>query len=233
MEKIEIGDCTLYNADCKLILPTLTGIDCVITDPPYGVDYEGGHFHSGNVNIVRKREKLQSDNEDVYGWLIPLLIKATSGACYVFYAMDRGYWIHKALLDTDADIHSVLIWHKTNATYAAMNAQYKRRHEAILYFKRKGGNLQWCGKSTESTLLEFPREPENEYHPTQKPVGLIQHLIANHNAETVLDCMMGSGTTGVACMKLGRRFVGIEIEKKYFDIACERIEREVDQGKLW
>ena len=232
-DPIIIGDATLYLGDCRDILPTLTSIDAVVTDPPYGVEYEGGHFHSSNVNIVHKRERLKSDDEDVFSWLMPMILNATNGPCYSFYAMERGYWIHKALHEYGAEIHSVLLWHKTNAKYPAMHAQYKRRHEAILYFKRHGGNLEWCGISTESTLLEFPREPENKYHPTQKPTGLIQHLIGNHTSNLICDPMMGSGTTGIAALRLGRKFAGIEIETKYFDIACERIGREHDQLKMF
>ncbi len=225
-DKVAIGDAVLYLGDCKKILPTLEGIDMVFTDPPYGVNYEGGH------NEV-KREKLVGDNTDVYSWAVPTILNATSGPCYCFFADSRAYNIYKALTEAKADIHALLIWHKTNATYGAMNSQYKQRHEPILYFKRKGGNLKWVGKSTESTLLNFPRDASNNFHPTQKPVGLLQHLINNHDAETVCDPYSGSGSCGIASIRAERKFIGIEIDEGYFKIACERIKREYDQLKMF
>ena len=75
------------------------------------------------------------------------------------------------------------------------------------------------------------REKETRYHPTQKPVRVMKWAM-EFTSGTVLDPFMGSGTTGVACMNLGRKFIGIEIEPKYFDIACERIENAQRQGRL-
>ena len=82
------------------------------------------------------------------------------------------------------------------------------------------------------------RDSENKYprvHPTQKPISVMEWAInqCKKDPQTILDPFMGSGTTGVACMNLGRKFIGIEIEKKYFDIACERIEAAQSQGRLF
>ena len=223
----------LWHGDCLEGLKNINSAGMVITDPPYGVNYEGGHFHSGDVNIVRKRERLENDDTDIYERAIPAILSATSGPCYVFFSDSKTYNIYKALDKAKADIHALLIWHKTNATYAAMNAQYKQRHEPILYFKRKGGNTAWCGKSTEATILHFPRPASNEFHPTQKPVSLIMHLILNHTDNIVLDPFFGSGTTAVACERLQRRWIGIEISEEYYEIAARRIEQETRQLKLF
>ena len=87
------------------------------------------------------------------------------------------------------------------------------------------------------TVLKISSVPNNtgKQHPTQKPVALMEYLIKTYTneGETVLDFTMGSGTTGVACANLGRKFIGIEIERKYFDIACERIEAAYAQGRLF
>jgi len=233
MERVDIDNCTLYLGDCRDILPEIEEVDCIITDPPYGVDYRGGHFHSGNIHIKRERESLLDDDADVFEWAIPLMLDRCSGPCYTFYAGGRDYFIFRALEKAKADIHSVLIWHKLNATYPAMGAQYKQRHEPIIYFKRKGGVTRWVGKSTENTILEFPRDAANVYHPTQKPVALIEHLISNHDICSICDPFMGSGPVGIAAARLGKRFIGIEINPAHFRTALLRINGELEQGKLF
>jgi site-specific DNA-methyltransferase (adenine-specific) len=219
---------TIYHGDCREILPEIGGVDLVLTDPPYGVNYEGGHFHSGNVNIVRKREKLANDNNsNIYYDLFAMLKGVVDGPCYIFFSDTKAFEVYDAARINKFDIHALLIWHKTNATYAAMNSQYKQRHEPILYCKPRGKTTRWCGATTEATVIEMPRESENFYHPTQKPVVLMKKLIDNHKADLILDPFMGSGTTLVAAKQLGRRAIGIELEEKYCEIAVKRLGQEV------
>ena len=110
---------------------------------------------------------------------------------------------------------ALLIWQKTNATYAAMNAQYKQRHEPCLYFKPPKSTLRWIGPSDACTLWEFKRDGVNEFHPTQKPVALAANALKNHEAKTVLDCFCGSGSTLIAAEQLGRKCYGMEISPAY------------------
>ena len=143
----------------------------VFTDPPYGVNYEGGHFHSGDVNIKRKREQLGGDlTTDIYRLIIPIILKTCNGPCYVWFAGTRARDLYNSVIDNGGMIHAMIVWHKINATYAAMNAQYKQRHEPLLYFKGKQATLRWIGPSDENTLWEIKRDGVNNYHPTQKPV---------------------------------------------------------------
>jgi DNA modification methylase len=81
--------------------------------------------------------------------------------------------------------------------------------------------------------MQVSWESKGRQHPHQKPVTLIESLLAKLPDKTILDPFMGSGTTGVACANLGRKFIGIEIERKYFDIACERIAAAYAQGRLF
>ena len=91
-------------------------------------------------------------------------------------------------------------------------------------------NARWFGKTVKSASLE--KNLQAEPHPTQKPIALMVWSIEFCEGETILDPFMGSGTTGVACARLGRRFIGIEIEERYFDIACRRIEAAQRQGDM-
>lgn len=192
------------------------------TDPPYGVNYEGGHFHSGNVNIKRKREKLaQDDSTQIYTDVIPIIAEFVDGACYTFYADTKPTDLYIAV-EAVGEIHALLIWHKTNATYAAMNAQYKQRHEPFLYWKPRGSTLRWCGATTEATIWELDKDGKNSMHPTQKPVHLAAKAIKNHDADTVLDLFGGSGSTLIACEQLDRTCYMMELDPKYCDVIRKR-----------
>ena len=199
--------------------------EMMFTDPPYGVNYEGGHFHSGDVNIKRKREKLNNDdNTAIYTEFLPVALAYVDGPCYMWFAGSKSREVFNALYDNQCDVHSLIIWHKTNATYAAMNAQYKPRHEPCLYFKPKGSTLRWSGATTEATVWNQDRDGINEFHPTQKPVALASKAIGNHDAKTVLEMFGGSGSTLIACEQLGRKCYAMEISPKYCDVIITRWE---------
>ena len=199
--------------------------DMMFTDPPYGVNYEGGHFHSGDVNIKRKREKLNDDDSTViYSDFLPVALAYVDGPCYMWFAGSKARDVYNAVHDNGCEVHALIIWHKTNATYAAMNAQYKQRHEPCLYFKPKGSTLRWCGETTEATVWNQDRDGINEFHPTQKPVALALKAIGNHDAKTVLEMFTGSGSTLLAAEQLGRKCYGMEISPKYCDVIIQRWE---------
>jgi DNA modification methylase len=196
--------------------------DMCFTDPPYGVDYEGGHFHSGDVSIKRKREKLANDDsEEIYEQVIPVIAANVDGPCYTWFSGNKPISLFKAVSFV-GEIHNMLIWHKTNAKYAAINAQYKQRHEPCLYWKPKGSTLRWSGPTTECTVWEMKRDAKNDYHPTQKPVELAERAIGNHNAKLVLDPFLGSGSTLIAAEKAGRECYGMELNPVYCDVIVKR-----------
>ena len=204
--------------------------EMMFTDPPYGVNYEGGHFHSGDVNIKRKREKLADDDSTaIYTDFLPVALSAVDGPCYMWFAGSMGREVYNALHDNGCEIHSLIIWNKTNATYAAMNAQYKERKEPCLYFKPKGSTLRWCGSTTEATVWDQARDGINEFHPTQKPIALASKAIGNHDAKTVLEMFGGSGSTLIACEQLGRKCYAMEISPKYCDVIIQRWENATGQ----
>lgn len=198
--------------------------DMIFTDPPYGVNYEGGHFHSGDVNVKRKREKLKNDNSDqIYSDVIPILAQFVDGPCYTWFADTKPLKLFQAV-DDIGEIHAVIIWHKINAKYAAMNAQYKQRHEPCLYWKPKSSNLRWQGASNECTVWEEARDGQNKYHPTQKPTVLAERAIRNHSAKTVLDLFGGSGSTLIACEKTKRKCYMMELDPHYCSVIIKRWE---------
>jgi DNA modification methylase len=199
--------------------------EMMFTDPPYGVDYSGGVQFHRDGRITDNREKLANDNDTaIYPEFLPVALAHVDGPCYMWFAGSKGRDVFNALHDNQCEIHALIIWHKTNAKYAAMNAQYKNRHEPCLYFKPKGSTLRWCGDTTEATVWNQDRDAINEFHPTQKPVALAAKAIGNHDAKTVLEMFGGSGSTLIACEQLRRKCYAMEISPKYCDVIIQRWE---------
>jgi DNA modification methylase len=225
VHRLICGDCT----DPATVERLMQGerADMVWTDPPYGVGYAGGHFHSGDVQIKRERERLSGDTDTaLYDIFLPMVLPYVDGPLYMWFADTHARDVYNAVYDNHCEVHALIIWHKINATYAAMNAQYKQRHEPCLYFKPKGSTLRWCGPSDECTLWEIKRDAVNEYHPTQKPIALPERAICNHDVSLVLDPFLGSGTTIIAAHRTGRRCYGCEISPEYCEIILQRCEAE-------
>jgi DNA modification methylase len=198
--------------------------DMMFTDPPYGVDYSGGiQFEKDGSAKTNNRKKLENDDSTaIYPAFLPVALSAVNGPCYMWFADSKARDVYNAVHDSGCEVHALIIWHKTNATYAAMNAQYKQRHEPCLYFKPKGSTLRWCGASTEATVWNQDRDGINEFHPTQKPVALAAKAIGNHEAQTVFEAFSGSGSTLIACEQLGRKCRAIEISPAYVAVALQR-----------
>jgi DNA modification methylase len=201
--------------------------DMMFTDPPYGVDYSGGvQFDGKGGAVTNNREKLKNDDTTaIYPAFLPVALTAVDGPCYMWFAGSKARDVYNAVHDNGCEVHALIIWHKTNATYAAMNAQYKQRHEPCLYFKPKGSTLRWCGATTEATIWSQDRDGINEFHPTQKPIALAAKALKNHEAATVLDMFCGSGSTLIAAEQLGRKCYGMEISPQYCDVIVARWEK--------
>jgi DNA modification methylase len=213
---------TIYHGDCRDILPHLELVDLVLTDPPYGVKYDGG-------TLVR--EKLRGDNSPaLYTSCLKLIREKCKLDCalYIFYADGDGT-VLKAVLEAGFEIRNTLIWNKNLAQFGALSAQYKQKHEPFLYCHIKGKSPRWFGPTNETTVWDCDRALCNEFHPTQKPVNLFKRAIMNSSnmGDIVLDPFMGSGTTLRAAKDLGRKAIGIEIEEKYCEIAVRRLKQEV------
>lgn len=216
-----IGDCTLINADCLEVLPTLGKVDAVVTDPPYGIglNTDNLRFSGGKGESRRKRGKLRgpANGVPIYGDdrefnPAPFLI----GSAQIIFG-----WNHFA---DKLPTGSCLVWIKRNddafGTFLS--------DAEMAWFSR--GHGVYCFRDLSNAGIARERT-----HPTQKPVSLMEWCIGRlpADAHTILDPFMGSGSTGVACVKLGRKFIGIEIEPKYFDIACKRIEDAYKQGDFF
>jgi site-specific DNA-methyltransferase (adenine-specific)/modification methylase len=216
MRREVIGNCELYLGDCLEILPTLGKVDAVVTDPPYGINYVHGAAKSKWASKHNEIEIV--GDKTIFDPFIFLSVGKTHlfwGANHYAHLLPRGggRWI---------------VWDKRIKTIQNDQSDCEIAWSDAMTTDRMIWHLWngWC-KDSENGI---PRE-----HPTQKPVYVMQKCLEYSKTkpgDIILDPFMGSGTTGVACVNLRRRFIGIEIEEKYFDIACKRIEIAVAQGQF-
>jgi hypothetical protein len=195
---------TLYNADCRDVLPGIGRVDAVVTDPPYGIGekMQGGTWGAAEKYADFRRWDVapSADNLALLRAMAPAVV--LWGGNY-FDAPAARCW---------------LIWDKTNSvqTMADVELAWTNFDRPAKRFRGSVGVHEWG-------------------HPTEKPLDLMKWCILQipPPATLILDPFMGSGTTGVAAVKLGRKFIGIEIEPKYFDIACRRISEALKQPDMF
>jgi site-specific DNA-methyltransferase (adenine-specific)/modification methylase len=223
-QRVEIGDAVLYLGDCMDILPTPPKVDAVITDPPYGVNYQGSTTRHTETS-GKGYESFEDTPENIAREIVPRIVYAMTLATRS--AFTPG--INCARLYPEPSAEGV-IWYPSGANSGPWGFV---THQPIFYYG-KCPYLQ-TGKGRRPTGFSTTESAEKNGHPCPKPIGQMKWIVmrASLPLETILDPFMGSGTTGVAAIQLGRKFIGIEREPKYFDIACQRIEQAVAQGQLF
>ena len=207
--KVQIGDATLYCGDCVEVLPTLPKVDAVITDPPYGINAD---THQGKAENGWRQY-------GPGGWDSKRPEKELIVAC-----VNKGgvsiIWGGNYLADVLPASMQWLVWDKGQRGFSLADCE-----------------LAWSSQNKAARVFTYSRAQalqDGKEHPTQKPLALMKWCVEQAgNPQTILDPFMGSGTTGVAALQMGRKFIGIEREPKYFDIACRRIEQAVAQGRLF
>ncbi len=222
-----IGDCWLIQGDCRELLPLLPKVDAVVTDPPYGEDAT----HAGHLSSVLLRNGEPAGQALGFsGISADDLVSMAAQWCetasrWVVFSCE---WKHVHRLDDAGLLVRFGIWRKPDGAPQFTGDRPGTGWEAVAICHRPG-RKRWNGGGKHA-FWNIPKISQYG-HPTEKPVGLFGSWVRDFTdpGETILDPFMGSGTTGVACVKLGRRFIGIEIEERYFDIARRRIEEAYKQ----
>lgn len=231
-----IGDATLYLGDCLEILPHVGEVDAVVTDPPYGILNKFGdqvrrdgtralsfHFDKGEESTAAVLRAIEET--------------ASAPTAFVFCGGDQFGRVLDALRATGRTSKPA-VWVKECPPPPFPGNWWPSACEFACYGFRSGAYFgDKDPKRSNVFVADAMRHgnPEKNGHPTQKPLGLMSRIcsaIVPPNG-VALDPFMGSGTTGVACANLGRKFIGIELEERYFDIACERIAAAYAQGRLF
>lgn len=204
-EKVTIGNATLYLGDCLEILPTLPKVDAVVTDPPYGLGKKWAGGPKWHLaHGGNGHDAIKEWDAEAPDMSWIDVPAIVWGGQYFSLPPSSGWLVWDKIVRNFTSGHCELAWTNIDQPVRAFNFS----HGALA--------------------------TEGKIHPTQKPLPLMEWCLSFlPDSKTILDPYMGSGTTGVACANLGRDFIGIEIERKYFDIACERIEAAQSQGRLF
>lgn len=218
-ERVEIGNAVLYLGDCREVLPTLPKVDAVITDPPYGIGYP----YEGYEDSIENLDDL------IAGFMPWSLANAERVVVTPGVSNVQRY--------PQADWIAAWTW-ETTATFGKLG--YSQWQPILFYGKDLAGfgNVNGVIKSDRIHFAGGAAKIDHaagEVHTCPKPLQFVVRLLGRFTleGESVLDPFMGSGTTGVACANTGRRFIGIELEPRYFDIACRRIEAAQKQADLF
>lgn len=215
MKKIE-----LHNGDCLEVMEDLIeqgiNIDAIICDPPYGMSFRSNY---------RKEKYEKIKNDDNLEWLQRFIelsynVLNENSPIYIFcsfHNVDK----FKMAVESKFKLKNIIIWEKNNTGMGDLKGSYAPKYEMIIYATK--GRVVMTDKRFPD-IVKFKRTG-NKFHPTQKPLELMEYLVKTYSNEgdTVLDFTMGSGSTGVACKNLNRKFIGIELEDNYFEIAKERM----------
>lgn len=210
--KLIYGDST--ESDSYYQLLEKQEVDLVVTDPPYNVSYVG-----------KTKEKKRIMNDKMLKEQFEHFLYAAFSNVHDYLKEGRPYYafmaslsireLHNALERNDLYVSNFLIWVKNH--FVLSRTDYKMKHEMVVYGWKKGNAHVFYGAKNESSILSYKRPTRNKYHPTEKPIDLLRHLINNSSQENdkVLDPFLGSGSTFIACEYENRIGYGIELDKQY------------------
>lgn len=222
----------LRKGDCLELMKNIpdNSIDLIVTDPPYRVTSRGSAGNSGGMlqKKINKQGKVFNFNDISCKQYAPEFYRILKDGTHCYVMCNHTNLIEMLTIFTNTGFHFIkcLIWNKGNKI---MGQFYMSQFEYIMFFRKgKAKKINNCGTSD---ILEVPNKKTKingkNIHDTEKPIDLMKILIENSSQENdvVLDSFMGAGATGIACKKLNRNFIGIELDENYFDIAKERIEK--------
>jgi DNA modification methylase len=206
-----IGPHRLILGDCLEVMPGLGRVDAVVTDPPYGIDYGNAGGFSADHGWASRKGAAEWDKErpapEVFASILGL-------------SKEQIIWGGNYFADLLPPSMRWLAWDKGQRDFSLADME-----------------LAWTSQQKAVRVFTYPRGKavqDGKQHPTQKPVAVMEWCLGFlPDAQTILDPFMGSGTTGVACQKLGRAFIGIELDPEYFAIACKRVDEAMRQPDLF
>lgn len=237
MEKVTIGNATLYHADCLEVLPLLNGCDVAISDPPY----------EAQAHTAMRRTRASIEGRiDKAELGFDAITEGTRSAIAIWSARNIAKWAlffcqveavgtwKNELEAAGAKYDRAWAWIKPDAAPRFNGQGPAQGFESIATAWCGNGARSWNGGGMRNVLTYNVTSGRVSDHPTEKPLSLLMRLVHlySNKGDSVIDFFMGSGTTGVACMNLDRKFIGIEIDRKFFDTACQRIEQSQQQLKL-
>ena len=241
--KVEIGNATLYLGDCMDVLPTLGKVDAVITDPPFEAEAHtlqrrklGKTDGTGGRDVLVDALPFDAMTEEVRDGVCKRIKSICSGWTLYFCQAEAVSGWRKSLENAGQKYKRAMVWIKPDGMPQFTGDRPGMGYESIVASWCGEGRSVWNGGGRHGVFTFNKNDCKGPApHPTTKPVPLMAELIGlfSNSDTTILDPFMGSGTTGVAAVQMGRKFIGIEREPKYFEIACKRIEDAQRQDSLF
>jgi site-specific DNA-methyltransferase (adenine-specific) len=200
--------------------------DMVFTDPPYGVSYTGGHNKKQRTGIIADElqgEDLSSLFEDSIN--TACIFSKDSAPFYIWYAGGKSKETYLGLSKTPIEVRAVICWYKVKSGSGAFMSQYIPNYEPCIYGHKQGKSIQWFGPTDEKTVWEFPKDKSNDFHPTQKPIDVVERALNNSSSkgQLIYDAFGGSGSTMVGSHQLKRIANLMELDPKYCDVIVKRM----------
>lgn len=234
-KEVVIGDARLLLGDCLSVMSELpsASVDLVWTDPPYGHSNHDGDFNASlNKHRGIESKPIENDSMDEMRAVVDAMLSdavrlLNQDSCICCCCGGGGpkptfAWVANRMDSGGLEFFHSIIWDKLNP---GLGWRYRRQHEMVMIAHKKGGSLRWQddAKAVRNIYSQMP--PRNRVHPNEKPLEMVAHFINLHTyaGDMVLDPFMGSGTTGLAAVQLGRKFIGIEIDEEHFETACRRV----------
>ena len=221
----------LYKGDCLSILPTIesNSIDLIIIDPPYEQEFHGGGQASRakDYTVVKNKTDFMNNGFD-YEKVFPELVRICKIPNIICFCSNKQITKLMTWFESNKLNPTITTWKKINACPLG-NGKYISDIEFAIFARGKGA--PWNKKAPSQIKYKCKSYPfvsgKNKLHPAEKPLNLIKEYVELHSLpeQIVLDCYMGSGTTGIAALELGRKFIGIEISQEHFNTAKERIKK--------
>lgn len=221
--KVTIGDCTLYEGDCALVLPSVAQFDgVIISDPPYGIDFQygeykdnGGHEYINTLSPLTPYPRiLLQYPEEMMEYMVAMWGRPD----------DVYTWCYNSNLN-----RQTRLWGFWGVKPRWVNVKQPPKNPTDNRVADSVASYDWCSDIQQVKNVS----QEKTKHPCQVPVKLMRRIVKLSDKNKIIDPFMGSGTTGVACVKDGRKFIGIELDPNYFDIACKRIEEAYRQPDMF
>lgn len=230
-----IGDATIYLGDCREVLPTLS-VDHIISDPPYEDEL---HKAIGRIQRNDGQQMIEDLGFDGINAsraeISRLCVEASSGWVILFTLAEGVRAWRDDLQAAGAKWDTTCFWIKPDASPRFNGQGPARGAECFVTCWATNGHRRWNAGGKRGVYTHCVNVGRQGEHPTEKPVSLMREMLADFTLprQTVCDPFMGSGTTGVACSLLGRGFIGIEQNERWFDLACRRIEEAYRQPRLF
>lgn len=251
VRKEVIGDATLYLGDCLEVMPTLVAVDHIICDPPYEREaHDPGRRLNGRTIELRDRRKREIDvapldfvpmTAELRAAVSEQCRRVASGWVLVFCQAEAVSLWRDCLEAAGCKYRRPMIWVKPDSAPQLSGDRPAMGYESIVAAWAGIGRSTWNGGGRRGVFTFNKHDPgfghggASNDHQTRKPEALMSELVAlfTSQGDTVLDCFMGSGTTGVSCAKLGRSFIGIELDARHFETACDRIRKAYSQPDIF